>query len=64
MHSTKAKKKELKGEGLLYCHLEALEQALDTIALDLYWHLFQQITAELFRVTTSAFPLETQSSTN
>lgn len=46
----KAKEKELKGEGLLYSHLGPLEKALDKILLDLYWHLFQQVTAELFHV--------------
>lgn len=64
MHSIKAKMKELEGESLLYSHLEALKKALDTIVLGLHWHLFQQVTTELFHVTMSAFPLETQSSTN
>lgn len=64
MHSMKAKNQELEGEGLLHSHLEAVEKALGTIVLGLYWHLFQQVTAELLRVTRSAFPLKTQSSTN
>lgn len=63
MHSIEAKKKELEVDGLLYSYLEALEKALDTTVLGLYWHLFQQVTTEL-HVTMSAFPLETQSFTN